>query len=170
MELQKQFKKEILKTELHYLQLLCIQETINSLEHTFWKQERGWPESAKRWQIEMATLNENVKKKRYITELLSTSLADKFVPKGYPKETFNFILNLYENPKRYEELLEEFVPGRVVSIEELLFFSKQIQCMLDDAQNLLKIFPYEKTSFLIKVFKRNESEYFLNTLHQFFKQ
>lgn len=170
MKLQKQLKEEILQIELRYLQLLCIQETINSLEHTFWKQEKGWPESAKRWQIEMISLNKNVKEKRHITELLSTSLADKFVPKGYPKETFNFILNLYKNPKQYEELLKEFVPNRVVSVEELLFFSKQTQYMLDNVQNLLNIFPYNKTSFLVKIFKRNESEYFLNTLHQFFKQ
>lgn len=35
MKLQKQLKEEILQIELRYLQLLCIQETINSLEHTF---------------------------------------------------------------------------------------------------------------------------------------
>ncbi|TCI77911.1 hypothetical protein EVJ20_08105 [Exiguobacterium sp. SH0S1] len=167
MKLQKHFKKEILQIELSYLQLLCIQETVDSLEHIFHKQDKIWPELAKRWQGEVALLNEEVKKSRYITELLSTSLADKFVPKGYPKETFNFILSLYENPKRYEELLEEFVPNRVVSAKKLLFFSKQIQCVLDSAQTLLNISPYEKSSFLIKIFKRNESEYFLNTLHQF---
>lgn len=168
MNLHNEFKKQMLQIELKYLQLLCIKEVINSIEHVYGKQNKSWPAAARVWQIEAAKVIHAVMEAQIVTQLIPTTLADKFVPKGYPKETFQFINGIIKDQKRYEALLKEFVPNRVVSDEKLLFFSSRLQSFLRDTQKLVYIFPYEKPSFLIKLFKRNEADYFLEALHQFF--
>lgn len=168
MEQLNEIKKQQLLIELNYLQLLCIQEVVNSIEQIYRKQQKGWPEEAEAWQLEIAKRQLIITEAGIVTQLIQTSLADKFVPKGYPIETFQFIKSLKKDTNRFDALLKELVQDRVVSNEKLLFFSTQIQALLNDAKRLTDVFTYEQASILGKFWKRNKTDYFIKALHRFF--
>lgn len=165
MERQNDFKQQVLQLELDYLQLLCIEEVVASIAIMYEKRQTRWPVAAKAWQQNVQQLQRAVQEAEMVTELIPTSFADKFVPKGYPVETFHFIHNLKKDAKRYEALSMEFVQNRVVSVKKLLFFSRQIQTLKEEVEHFITIFPLERK----RLFKPNEANYFIKALHQFYR-
>lgn len=169
MKLSDEQKKQLLAIELSYLKVLCMKEVVDSLQHVYSKTNEAWPLEVEAWQVEVNRLIDEVQRESLVTQLITTTISDKFVPKGYPKETFHYINSLVKNHKQYEMLLEEFVPNRVVSNEKLFFFLSEIMCFIKQTKQLLDVFPLEKSSFFNKLLNRNSGNYFKKTLHSFIK-
>jgi len=161
-----QQKKVLLEIELNYLQLLCVQEVVSSLQRIYERKHKIWPSSVAEWQRQSNDLTYIILENQVVTQLISTSFADKFVPKGYPKETFFFIENLMKNTIRYTMLFEEFSPNQAVSEEKLLFFSKYLKFFFTETQVLKSILIFEEKKYWKKFFSRSEEEYFLKTLQK----
>lgn len=158
-------KSDLLQLELDYLQLLCIKEVVDSLEVVHIKNQSAWPIKAKLWQEEVLIVIKKIMKHSVLTQLTSTKLADKFVPTGYPKETFLFICNLKESDACYANILAEYVPKRAVSEEKLLFLSNYLQSFMNDSNDLINVLCKKEKSIFLNFFKKES--YFSNTLYKF---
>lgn len=158
-------KSDLLQLELDYLQLLCIKEVVDSLEVVYIKNQLTWPIKARLWQEEVLIVIKKMMDHNVITQLTSTKLADKFVPTGYPKETFLFIRNLKDSNACYVNLLAEYVPKRAVSEEKLLFLSNYLQSFMNDSNYLIDVLCKKKKSRFLNFFKKES--FFSNTLYKF---